>query len=265
MRTGDSGRSVASRILAVFEAFEAHGPSLSLSQISEFAELPVSTAHRIVAELTSWGALSRDAQGRYQVGIRLWEVAQHAGRRLRDTARPFLQDLFSLTGETTHLAVREGNEALYVDRIYGSKRVPRASRIGGRLPLHATGVGKVLLAYEEPWFREAYLAGPLGSLTEFTHVDPRALADELAQIAAQGYAVTGEEARVGACSIAVPVGVAASSGGEEPGLSPAGAAIGLVTLASQVSTLTRHLPVLQGVARRIETAIHHRTPTTRFR
>lgn len=261
MRTNESGRSVASRILTVFEAFESHGPSLSLSQISELTGMPISTTHRIVGELVDWGALARDAHGRYHVGIRLWEVAQHAGRRLRDTARPFLQDLFSLTGETAHLAVREGNEALYVDRIYGSKRVPRASRIGGRLPLHATGVGKVLLAYEEPWFREAYLAGPLSSLTEFTHVDPGALADELAQIAAQGYAVTGEEARVGACSIAVPVGLVAD---DVEGTRVA-AAIGLVALAAQIPTLTRHLPVLQGVARRIEVAVHPRALTSRFR
>jgi DNA-binding IclR family transcriptional regulator len=110
-----------------------------------------------VGELVQWGALDRDAGGRYHVGLRLWEVAQNAGRQLRDTARPFLQDLFSLTQETAHLAVREGHEALYIDRVYSSRRAPRASRVGGRLPLHATAVGKVLLAYEEPWVREAYL------------------------------------------------------------------------------------------------------------
>ncbi|CAG7611901.1 IclR family transcriptional regulator [Leucobacter soli] len=253
MRANEQGRSVASRLLAVFEAFESHGPSLSLSQIAELTGLPVSTAHRIVGELHAWGGLSRDAQGRYQIGMRLWELGQNASRRQRDTARPFLQDLFSLTGETVHLAVREGNEALYVDRIYGSKRVPRASRIGGRLPLHATAVGKVLLAYEEPWFREAYLAGELRALTPATHVDPVALARELAEIAEHGYAITGEEARAGACSIAVPVG----SGS---GVNAVEAAIGLVTLASQMPTLARHVPVLTGVARRIEAAIQHRPP-----
>lgn len=257
MRANETGRSVASRILAVFEAFEHGGPSLSLSRIAELSGLPISTAHRIVSELQAWGALSRDAQGRYQIGLRLWELGQNAGRRLRETARPFLQDLFSLTGETAHLAVREGNEALYVDRIYGSKRVPRASRIGGRLPLHATAVGKVLLAYEEPWFREAYLAGALARLTAFTHVDADALADELAEIAARGYAVTGEEARVGACSIAVPVGPGPGSGSGS-GSGPVEAAIGIVALVSQMPTLTQHVPVLQGVARRIDAAVQHR-------
>ena len=259
MRTGEAGRSVASRILGVFESFEAEGSTLSLTQIAEHANLPLSTAHRIVTELADWGAVSRDAQGRYQIGIRLWELAQNAGRRLRDTARPYLQDLFSLTGETAHLAVREGNEALYVDRIYGSQRVPRASRIGSRLPLHATAVGKVLLAYEEDWFREAYLAGTLEPLTPHTHVDPEALAAELTQIARQGFAVTGEEAREGACSIAVPVGIAVGTVPEAHISRSAGAAIGLVMLSAKMPTLQRHVPVLQGVASRIELAINQRT------
>lgn len=253
MRAAESGRTVASRILAVFEAFEAHGPNLSLTQIAEYAELPLSTSHRIVGELHEWGALVRDPQGRYQIGLRLWELGQNAGRRLRETARPFLQDLFSLTGETAHLAVREGNEALYVDRIYGSKRVPRASRIGGRLPLHATAVGKVLLATEAPWFRDAYLRGPLKQLTPHTHVDPAALAAELAEIAEHGYAVTGEEARAGACSIAVAVGPAPGSASGQ-----VEAAIGIVALSAQLPTITRHLPVLQGIAHRIADAIQRR-------
>lgn len=255
MRSGESGRSVASRILAVFEAFEAHGPSLSLSQIAQYADLPVSTAHRIVAELHDWGALTRDPHGRYQVGVRLWELAQNASRRLRDASRPFLQDLFSLTGETAHLAVREGNEVLYIDRVYSSKRVPRASRIGGRLPLHATAVGKVLLAYEEPWFRDAYLDGELRALTPHTTVSRADLAAELAEIAERGYAVTGQEARVGACSIAVPVGL-----GQGPVPGTTEAAIGLVAHASQLPVIARHLPVMQGIARRIEATIQHRSP-----
>lgn len=255
MRANEAGRSVTSRILAIFEAFEQHGPLLSLSQLSEYSGLPVSTTHRLVGELQEWGALSRDQQGRYQVGLRLWELAQNASRRLRNVSHPLLQDLFSLTGETVHLAVREGNEALYVDRVYGSKRVPRAARIGGRLPLHATAVGKVLLAFEEPWFREAYLAGELKSLTSHTHIDPAQLTDELAQIAERGYAVTGEETRVGASSIAVPVGIGY---GAVPGTTEA--AIGIVTLAQHAPTLTQHLPVLRGVARRIEhTAMHRAT------
>ena len=218
-RQRQAGQSVTSRVLRIFEAFEAAPASLSLTQIAAAADLSLPTAHRLVHELTGWGALQRDPSGRYHVGLRLWEVAQHGGRQLREAARPYLQDLFSLTQETSHLAVRKGREALYIDRVYGSKRVPRASRVGGRLPLHATAVGKVLLAYEERWIREAYVAGPLDAPTPRTHVHPARLLEELDRIREQGHATTFEEVRPGACSIAVPV--LASPAGIASGRSPA--------------------------------------------
>jgi DNA-binding IclR family transcriptional regulator len=235
------GRTVTSKALALLGAFESGPTALSLSDLAGRADLPLPTAHRLVGELVAWGALERDANGRYTVGLRLWEVAQNAGRYLRDTAHPHLQDLFSLTHETAHIAIRDGHEALYIDRIYGSTRVPRASRVGGRLPLHATAVGKVLLAHEEEWVREAYLAHRLEAATRHTHVNPGLLAEELRKVRDDGYATTQEEVREGSCSIAVPVR-----------LQPHMAAVGLVMLSTRAATMTRHLPTLLGVARRIE-------------
>ncbi|UOY02349.1 IclR family transcriptional regulator [Blastococcus sp. PRF04-17] len=246
-----AGQSVTSRVLRILEAFESAPSSLSLTEIAQSADLPLPTAYRLVRELTQWGALQKNAGGRYQVGLRLWEVAQHGGRQLRDAARPYLQDLFSLTQETSHLAVRKGREALYVDRVYSSKRVPRASRVGGRLPLHATAVGKVLLAYEERWMWDAYVTAPLEAPTVRTHVQPARLLEELERIREQGYATTFEEVRPGACSIAVPVldraGVAV-------------AALGLSVLSTQAAQMTRHLPVLRGVATRIGASIDRWAP-----
>ena len=243
----EAGRSVTSRVLAILEAFEQSRAALSLTEIAEGSGLPLSTAHRLVAELTDWGFLSRGANGRYQLGIRLWELAQNAGRQLRDAARPFVQDLFSLTGETSQLAVREGHEVLYIERIYGTKRVPRASRVGGRLPMHATAVGKVILAYEEDWVRTAYLNRQLERPTAHTHIVPGRLAEELEQIREQGYATTLEEVRLGSCSIAVPVFHTGRIG----------AGLGLVLLTSQAGTMTRHLPALRGVSAQIERATAH--------
>src|SRR5688572_18858535 len=248
-RQRQAGQSVTARVLRILEAFEAAPGSLSLTQIADAAELSLPTAHRLVHELTGWGALQRDPTGRYQVGLRLWEVAQQGGRQLRDAARPHLQDLFSLTQETAHLAVRKGRDALYIDRVYGSKRVPRASRVGGRLPLHATAVGKVLLAYEERWIREAYVAGPLAAPTARTHIHPARLLEELERIREQGHATTFEEVRPGACSIAVPV-----LGSPDSAL----AALGLSVLSAQATQMTGHLPVLHGVAGRIAAAVDRR-------
>lgn len=244
------GRTVTSKTLALLGAFESGPTAQSLSQLAEHADLPLPTAHRLVGELLSWGALERDEQGRYSVGLRLWTVAQNAGRHLRETARPHLQDLFSLTHETAHIAIRDGDEALYIDRIYGSARVPRASRVGGRLPLHATAVGKVLLAHEEDWVRDAYLAHRLEAATPHTHVNPGRLAAELRAVRDQGYATTQEEVREGSCSIAVPVRI-----------EPHPAAIGLVMLSTGAASMTRHLPTLRGVARRIEQAAARPQPS----
>ena len=69
---------------------------------------------------------------------------------LREVAAPFLQDLYAATGDTVHLAVREADRALYVERLSGKASVPVVSQVGGRLPLHTTGVGKVLLAHAPP-------------------------------------------------------------------------------------------------------------------
>jgi DNA-binding IclR family transcriptional regulator len=239
----EGGRTVTSKVLAILGAFEHGSSAMSLTDIASAAELPLPTAHRLARELVEWGALDRDERGRYVVGLRLWEVAQNAGRHLRDTARPFVQDLFSLTQETAHLAIREGHEALYVDRVYGSKRVPRASRVGGRLPLHATAVGKVLLAHEDEWFQEAYVSRRLEASTSHTHVNPHHLLNELRVVRRQGYATTLEEVRPGACSIAVPVFAR-----------PDVAAVGLVMLSTQAPQMNRHLPALKGIASRIEGA-----------
>ncbi|MCY1158398.1 MAG: IclR family transcriptional regulator [Citricoccus sp.] len=243
----DPGRTVTDKVLSVLTAFEKERRSLALTEIAALADVPVSTAHRLVGELTDWGFLSRTPQGRYQLGLRIWELAQNVGRQLRETARPFVQDLYSLTGETSQLAIRDGSEVLYIDRVYGTKRVPRASRVGGRLPMHSTAVGKVLLAYEEPWVLEAYLNLDLEATTPRTIVHPGRLAAEIAQVREQGFAQTLEEIRVGACSIAVPVFHTGRIG----------AALGLVIPSEQSATMEKHLPALRAVSARIERATAH--------
>jgi DNA-binding IclR family transcriptional regulator len=245
--SNEPGRTVTSKALALLFAFESGRRAMSLSELAQAAGLPLSTTHRLVAELVEWGALARDPQGRVQLGIRLWELGQHAGRALRDTARPYLQDLFSLTGQTAHLAIREGHEVLYIDRLYSTKRIPRVSRVGGRLPMNATAVGKVILAFEEDWVREAYFTRHLEQPTAFTHIDPARLSDELVEIREQGYATTAEEVRLGSASIAVPV---FRTGSVVAGL-------GLVVISSQAGTMLRHLPTLRGISAQIERATAH--------
>ena len=148
------------------------------------------------------------AGDRYSVGRRLWALGLLAPVQtgLRETASPFLQDLHAATRATVHLAVRDGTEVLYVDRLSGSRSVPVVSRVGSRLPLHATGVGKVLLAAAPRAVQDEALRD-LRRVTRYTITQPGRLRDQLRRVRAAGYATTAEEMSLGACSIAVPIAV----------------------------------------------------------
>ena len=129
------GRSVTNKVLALLEAFTPEAPELTLSELARRAEVSVPTAHRRALELVGWGALERGADGRFHIGLRLWEIASLAprGLGLREAAMPFLEDLYEVTHENVQLAVREGIEVVFVERIAGRKAVPGADQ--GRRPV----------------------------------------------------------------------------------------------------------------------------------
>ena len=198
--------SVTSRALDLLGAFDPEHRSLTLSALARRAGIPLATAHRLVAELQRWGAVERQPGGEYVIGRRLWDLGLLAPVQsgLRQAASPFLHDLYGATLATVHLAVRDGADVLYVDRLSGHVSVPVVSQIGSRLPMHATGVGKVLLAHAP----EDVLASVLGRLTRvtpYTITQPARLLDQLRRVRADGFATTGEEMSLGACSVAVPV------------------------------------------------------------
>jgi DNA-binding IclR family transcriptional regulator len=200
------GTSVTGRVLAVLAAFSADRPELTLTEISRRAGLPLTTAHRLVGELTAWGALERVA-GRYRVGLRLWEVGALAprGLGLRESAMPFLEDLYEVTRQNVQLAVLDGTDAVYLERISGRGAVNVITRVGGRLPLHATGVGLVLLAHADPQLQERVLASPLHRYTAKTLCDPAELRRVLAEVRRTGVAVADGQIELIALSVAAPV------------------------------------------------------------
>jgi DNA-binding IclR family transcriptional regulator len=200
------GESVTGRVLGVLAAFTADRPELTLTEISRRAGLPLTTAHRIVGELTAWGALERVA-GRYRIGLRLWEVGALAprGLGLRESAMPFLEDLYEVTRQNVQLAVLDGTDAVYLERISGRGAVNVITRVGGRLPLHATGVGLVLLAHAPAELQERVLAGPLRRYTPKTRCDPGELRRVLAEVRRTGVAVTDGQIELVALSVAAPV------------------------------------------------------------
>jgi DNA-binding IclR family transcriptional regulator len=123
---------------------------------------------------------------------------------LRQVAEPFLHDVYAATLATVHLAIREGDEVLYLERMMGRASVPIVSRVGSRLPMHCTGVGKVLLAHAPAEIQVRVFAG-LTRITPYTIVAQPVLAAQLERIRRDGVATTSEEMSLGACSLAVPV------------------------------------------------------------
>ncbi|WP_327578792.1 MULTISPECIES: IclR family transcriptional regulator [unclassified Streptomyces] len=200
-------RSAAERLLAVLGAFDHRRPALSLTEIGRRAGLPLATAHRLVGELTAWGALERDAAGSYHVGLRIWELAALAprGPALREAALPFLEDLYEATHENVHLAVRDGLDVVYIERLSGRHAVGVRSRVGARWPLHATGVGLVLLAHSTRTFQDQVCGGPLAAFTPHTLSDPVRLRRALAEVRRTGCAVADRQITDDAVSVAAPV------------------------------------------------------------
>lgn len=203
-RNSTPGRSATRKALMILEAFAGERLELSMSELARTTGLPTSTVHRLIQDLVSWGGLERTAEGKYSVGVRLWEIAARSTRTygLREAAMPFLQSLWEVTRAHILLAVLDGREALLVEKITGTKDVPPVGRAGGRLPLHATAVGKVLLAHATNQVQEAVLSGPLIGYTHTTIVSPRELRLELAHVRRSGVATCEEELTRGSISCA---------------------------------------------------------------
>ena len=200
------GIEVLNRAVDLLGAFTTGpGTTLSLAEIARRTGLPKPTLHRLLAALDALGLVERTAGG-YQLGIRLFELGEHVPRkqRLREAALPFLQDLFEASHDTVHLAVLDGTDVVYLERIRGHRPMKAASRVGGRLPAYCTGVGKALLAFDGEAAARV-LAMPLVARTPYTITDHQRLAQELAEIRAAGIAFDREENAIGIACVAAPI------------------------------------------------------------
>jgi DNA-binding IclR family transcriptional regulator len=206
-RRPPQGDPVVDRAFALLATFDAGHRSLTLGELSRRSGIPTSSTLRLAGRLMAWGALERGNDGRFTVGLRLWEVASLAprGQGLKQVALPFMGDLEEVTRQHVLLAVREGNEALLVERLSAHQAMNILYRVGGRLPLHSTGVGLVLLAFAESGFQESVLAQPLVHMPENVPVSPAALRRTLAEIRREGLATFRRRAPQPLVSVAAPI------------------------------------------------------------
>ena len=162
MANSPSGDSVTERIVRMLETFTADRTVQTAAEIGRRAGLPSSTAHRQVDALVEAGLLERDDDHRVRLGMRLWELALRGSDalRLRQAAMPFMERVQAAIREHTQLAVLEQDEALFLERLSSPDSGANITRIAGRLPLHASSSGLVLLAYGAPELQAARARRP---------------------------------------------------------------------------------------------------------
>lgn len=204
-----AGAQVVDRIVDILETFTWLGPDLGVSDISRALDLKKATAHRLLASLRRRGIIAQDpTTRRYRLGMKLWELGTMAANQVDwvDRVKPFLQQLTTTSGETTHLAVLNDGQVLYVDKVESSRSLRMPSQVGRRLPVHCTGVGKALIAYLPDEVLHGLVARRgLASFTRNTITDLAALRAELALIRDRGFAVDNEEIEEGLVCIGAAV------------------------------------------------------------
>jgi DNA-binding IclR family transcriptional regulator len=203
-----AGVGVIGKVLRILETIQASPAALNLREICQKTNINKATAYRMLSHLQREGYVFRNDAGNYSFGIKLLQLGSHTDQRatLRESAQPFLQELWQVTGETINLAVLERGEVLYLD-VFESPHVFRlASKAGMQRPVYSTALGKSLAAFVPLTQRRNLLA-----VQKFEASTPHTISSlaqfekELERVRHQGYAVDDEESVLGARCISAPV------------------------------------------------------------
>jgi len=204
--------AVIDRISLVLDAFEGPG-RLSLAQVVRRTGLPRSSAHRMLERLVQLRWLRRHGRD-YELGMKLVELGSLAVHqdRLHRAAQPFLHELHRATGLVVHLAVLDGADVVYLEKIAGGFGAAVPTRVGGRQPAHCTAVGKALLAFMDPKRLDDVDIDLLSRKTRYSISTRRQLVEELTAIRARGVAYERAESVAGFGCVAAPIGDVGNSG-----------------------------------------------------
>lgn len=194
--------------MELLQLLSERGEPLSLTEIARLQELPKSTAFGLLNTLREYEMVSQGRDGRYSLGIRLFEYGCRVSRAwdVPRLARPYLEQLTAQVNVSAVLSIREGDRVMTLDQVEGHGSLRVVSEVGGRLPLHCTSQGKVFLAALAESEAQALLGRrPLTAYTPHTVTDAAQLLASLEQVRRQGYAVENGEYKIGLRSVSAPV------------------------------------------------------------
>jgi len=261
MSTNHESPSVAvERALAMLEAAAQEPEGLSNAEISRKLEIPKSSASYILRTLEKQGYLHRDEEsGKYRVGLKILSLSRGAlsGIDVREVALPIMRHLMEKTNLTCHLAILDGPEAVYIEKVEPQGFIRMDTWVGRRMRVHATSVGKALVAHiPQPQLEKIISERAMEKRTAKTITTLPRLLKELEKVRGQGYAVDDEENNIGARCVGAPIF-------NQQGLIEA--SIGLSGTINQVNaqTMLRILEALKDAARHISMQLGYRAPHRR--
>ncbi|WP_405476108.1 IclR family transcriptional regulator [Paenarthrobacter ilicis] len=190
MANSSSGESVINRVVRLVGAFDDMHRTMSVAALARRTGLPVTTTYRLVDEMLAEGLLERENNAEVRVGTRLWELVSRSSRMvgLREAALPFMEDVQSVVQHSTTLGILDAGDVLYIERIGSRDSMVDITKVAGRLPVHGTSSGMVLLAYSPAVYQEHFLSRTLEKFTEATLTQPAELRRHLAAIRKSGFA-----------------------------------------------------------------------------
>jgi DNA-binding IclR family transcriptional regulator len=192
--------STLGKAMQIVEILASHADSgMSLSELAEAFNQPLSSTHRYLASLQSLGLAHKTAENRFTLGTKILVLAgiYLAKSDVLSEARPVLKEMSELTGETIHLAVPVDTTVVYIAKIDSKHMLNMSSYIGYRSPMFCTSLGKAILAYSDEKLMHDVLSEVLTARTARTVTDPEALKREIVLIRQRGYAIDDEENEVG--------------------------------------------------------------------
>ncbi len=200
--------NAADKVLDILEFLAQHRGSFTLSELSRGVGIPKPTLFRYVVTLEERGYIAKNSDEKYTLGLRIFQLANSAlgNMTLHEVALPYMRELLDRFQETVNLAVLEGHEMVYVEILESPRAFKMSAHVGGREALHATALGKAILAHlpEDQVERLLQITG-LPRYTANTLCSPSLLKEELATVRARGYATDNEEKEEGACCVGVPI------------------------------------------------------------
>jgi len=244
----------------MLEAVAQEPEGLSNAEISRKLQIPKSSASYILRTLEAQGYLNRDAEtGKYRVGLKILSLSRGAlsGIDVREVALPIMRHLVEKTNLTCHLAILDGPDAVYIEKVEPTGFLRVDTWVGRRMRVHATSVGKALVAHIPPERLEKIIAQTgMEKRTPKTITTVPRLLKELEKVRAQGYAIDDEENNLGARCLGAPVFDQNSM---------IEASLGLSGTTNQVNahTIPRIVEALKDAARHISLQLGYRAPHRR--